>query len=38
VTTAIEKMIAGEMTPVQALEYAEKGATQAIADYNEANY
>jgi sn-glycerol 3-phosphate transport system substrate-binding protein len=38
VTTAIEKMIAGEMTPAQALKYAEDGATKAIRDYNEANY
>jgi hypothetical protein len=38
VTTAIEKMIAKEMTPSEALKYAEDGATQAIRDYNEANY
>jgi len=37
VETAIEKMISGEMTPAEALKYAEDGSTQAIKDYNAAN-
>ncbi len=35
VETAVEKMVAGEMTPEEALAWAEKESTKAIQEYNE---